>query len=330
MGKEDEGFFRLKKKVTFDEILKGEVTELPESDLCFQNENIIAQFEYVTAEDEKKIIIKPGVYELSETPSGVEAKKIELRTYDLLEEVDNTSTIINEAKVFFSKLDIYEKLKRPKKRGVLLYSSPGMGKTSAISKFCRDFIVEDPGTVVINWPTAEIEAKRVSKFLSVYTEYDPTCTRLILIIEDIGGEEYENAGRPNQVDSGMLNLLDGVNVTFRLPTFIVATTNHPENLLGALADRPGRFDLMLELEPPTLKEKIKLLEFIAKRACTEEEKKSLDSQGAKKFSIAHLEEVVIRSLLHNKSIPIVVEELIDHAEKFKKGFSKKSDMGIGF
>src|SRR5690606_31658097 len=159
--------------------------------------------------------------------------------------------IFKEARTFFSRLHVYEKLNRPKKRSVLLYSAPGMGKTSAIEKFCHDAINEDAGTVVLVWPTSEIEPDSVARFLSQSSEYNDKCTRLILIIEDIGGGEREGSHSRSGVTSGLLNLLDGVGLTFRLPTFIIATTNHPENLLSSLANRPGRFDLMAELQAPS-------------------------------------------------------------------------------
>ena len=328
MAKKD-GKFKLIKRTLFSELEEG--AELPESDLCFQNEDVIAQFEYVKEdEDEEKYEIKPGIYTFTRTASGIRPAKTEFRKQRLLESIDNTKVIMNEAKTFFSRLHIYKELNRPEKRGVLLYSAPGMGKTSAIAKFSNDFLEEDPGTVVLNWPTSEIEADQISKFLSINSEYTKECTRLIFVIEDIGGGERENHGQSNQVDSGLLNLLDGVDVTFKLPTFIVATTNHPENLLGALADRPGRFDLMIELGPPSTEEKIQLTEFIAKRDLTAEEKEAFKNSEIKDFSIAHLEEIVVRSLLHDKTLPQVINELIEHRRRFHKSFSKKSDIGMGF
>lgn len=329
MAKKRDGRFKLIKKTKFSEIKKG--FELPESDLCFQNDEVIAQFEYVKDDEEDiKYEIKPGMYTLVNTPAGVRPKKTKFRKQKLLESVTNTKQIMHEAQTFFSRLDVYKKLNRPMKRGVLLYSHPGMGKTSAIAKFSNDFCKEDKGTVVFNWPTSDIDADDVARFLSVNSIYTKKCTRLILIIEDIGGGERENHGHSNQVDSGLLNLLDGVDVTFKLPTFIVATTNHPENLLGALADRPGRFDLMLKLEPPTKEEKVKLTEFIAGRELTDEEKEAFENAKMKDFSIAHLEEIVVRSMLHDKTIPQVIEELIQHRERFEKHFEEKNSMGIGF
>jgi hypothetical protein len=324
-----EGKFKIKKITKFSDLCEGQVLELPESDLCFQNEERIVQMKYERPEEDKKYEIKPGIFTLAQTSMGVITNKVELKKRVLLETVDNTKQILKEAKIFFSKLHIYEKLNRPKKRGVLLYSKPGMGKTSAIEKFCADAFNEDPGTVVFIWPTSEIEADSLVRFLTAGSEYTKECTRLILIIEDIGGGERDGDQGRSGVDSGLLNLLDGVGVTFKLPTFIVATTNHPENLLESLADRPGRFDLMLELTPPNSDERAALLQFISKRDLTQDEIEAIKHKSAEKFSIAHLEEIAVRSELHDKSYPQVIKELIEHSARYERAFSKKSSMGMG-
>jgi hypothetical protein len=324
-----EGKFKVKKITHFKDLAEGQIHELPESDLCFQNEHTIVQMKYERSEDDKKYEVKPGIYTLAESPAGLQTIKMELKQRGLLEAFNNTKKIIGEARTFFSKLDVYERLKRPKKRGVLLYSKPGMGKTSAIEKFCSDFVKEDVGTVVIIWPTSDVEADSVCRFLSTRSEYTSDCTRLVLIIEDIGGGERDGDRGRSAVDSGLLNLLDGVGVTFKLPTFIVATTNHPENLLESLADRPGRFDLMIELMPPTLAEKQALLAFISMRELNDEEKECIGLKGTENFSIAHLEEVAVRSLLHDKTYKQVVVELIEHSKRFKNNFEEKRGLGLG-
>lgn len=329
MAENIEGKFVVKKITKFENLSEGQELELPESDLCFQNEKAIIQMKYIRPEEDTKYEVKPGIFTFSDTPSGIVLTKVELKVRDLLTSVDNTTKIINEAKTFFSRLHIYEKLQRPKKRGVLLFSRPGMGKTSAIEKVCSEFMKEDPGTVVILWPTSEIEADSVVRFFTSRSRYDDSCTRLILIIEDIGGGERDGDRGTSPVDSGLLNLLDGVGLTFRLPTFIVATTNHPENLLESLADRPGRFDLMLELLPPTKEEKVALLTFISKRELTDEEKEAIGSKGTEEFSIAHLEEVAVRALLHDKTYPAVIKELVEHSKRYKRAFDKDRTLGLG-
>lgn len=328
MAENIEGKFLIKKITKFSELVEGQVVEMPESDLCFQNDNLIVQMKYERPEEDRKYEIEPGIFTLVETSSGLATAKMELKKRGLLESFDNTKQIIKEAQTFFNKLDVYEKLGRPKKRGVLLYSRPGLGKTSAIEKFCSDAVAEDKGTVVIVWPTSDIEADQVCRFLTTRSEYTEECTRLVLIIEDIGGGERDGDHGRMAVDSGLLNLLDGVGVTFKLPTFIVATTNHPENLLESLADRPGRFDLMLQLSPPNYEQRVELLTFISKRDLSDDEKESIGMKGTEEFSIAHLEEVAIRSLLHDKTYKQVIEELVNHSKRYKKNFEDRK--GLGF
>jgi ATP-dependent 26S proteasome regulatory subunit len=225
---------------------------------------------------------------------------------------------------------VYEQLERQKKRGVLVYSSPGMGKSSTIAHFSSESLKEDPGTVVVVWPTSKIDADDVTDFLAASTKFSKRATKMILILEDIGGSEHENRG-PRGVDSGILNLLDGVSVAFKLPTFIVATTNHPENLLSSLADRPGRFDLMIELKAPAYQERIKLLEFIAKRNLSDEEKEVFKSKDCDSLSIAHLDEIVVRSLLHGKTLKQTLREVLDHKKNVADAFEKAKKLGgIGF
>lgn len=326
----DEGKFLLKKKTLFKDMAAGLENELPESDLCFQDGENIYQYKFEKPEDEREYEIKPGSFVFTKTMSGLQLVKLNFKKRALLETSKNTARIMAEAKKFFGRLHVYEKLQRPKKRGVLLYSAPGMGKTSSIEKVCSDLMIEDPGTVIIVWPTSEIEADDIVKLLSTNSRYTDECTRMVLIIEDIGGGERESHRSNTAVDSGLLNLLDGVGMVFKLPTFIIATTNHPENLLASLADRPGRFDLMLKLLPPSHIEKIALMEFICKRPITVEEAASLNTKGSEEFSVAHLEEIAVRAELDDKSHAQVIEEMINHTKLFKKDFAERDKtMGMG-
>lgn len=331
MSSLNEGKFVLKKKTKFADMAAGTEQELPESDLCFQDGEHVYQYKFEKPEDEREYEITPGSFVLTKTMQGLQLIPLAFKKRALLETSSNTARIMAEAKKFFTRLHVYEKLQRAKKRGVLLYSAPGMGKTSAIEKVCADLMAEDAGTVVVVWPTSEIEADDIVKLLSTNSRYATECTRMVLIIEDIGGGEREGHPSRSGVDSGLLNLLDGVGVVFQLPTFIIATTNHPENLLASLADRPGRFDLMLKLQPPSHSEKIALMKFICKRDLNQEEQDCLGIKGSEEFSVAHLEEIAVRAELDDKTHAEVIQEMIDHTKLFKRDFEdKKGRMGMGF
>lgn len=320
------GNFTLLKKTKFSEI--DDTTKLPKSDLALQEDGFLYQFQFNEADKPEKKKVTPGIWSMKPVPGGLTLVETELGKKRLLLDAVNATSIINEAKIFFSRLDVYERLGRQKKRGVLIYSAPGLGKSSTISHFCTETSKHDPGTVVMIWPTSKIDSDDVLDFLSTGSTYTKKCTKLILVLEDIGGGEHEG-GRSRQVDAGLLNLLDGVSDVFKLPTFIIATTNHPENLLASLADRPGRFDLMLELQPPSGEERVKLLEFIANRELTPEEKTVFLDKKCDGLSIAHLDEIVVRSLLHDRTLEQTLREILDHRKNVKAAFEKARD-SLGF
>jgi SpoVK/Ycf46/Vps4 family AAA+-type ATPase len=123
-------------------------------------------------------------------------------------------------------------------------------------------------------------------------------------------------------------MLDGVGNVFKLPTFIVATTNHPEQLMASLSDRPGRFDRFIELLPPSPEERVRLFEFVAKRSATEEEATAIKDKKANGLSAAHITEIVIRHRLTDKSIYVIVKEMLEHSLNVKNNFSINTDIGF--
>jgi hypothetical protein len=322
--------FELIQTTPLDAIDRGEVKQLPQSDLCIQTPNVIAQYRFKEDDGEgKKYKIKPGVWTLAETNIGMTLKKLKLKTHDLLQTASNTTLIKKEANLFFEKIDVYKKFNKDPKRAILLYSKPGQGKSSTISQVSDDFIKEDSGTVVIFWDTSSIRPGSVNDFLSTSSEFSKKCTRLLFVMEDIGGGNVEEYHGPRSADSGLLELLDGASVSFSIPTFIIATTNTPESLLKSLADRPGRFDQMFELPGPDANERVELAEHIAKRKVTDEEKEALMSKDADGLSIAHISEVVIRSELHDKTFGQVINEMKNHTKKVEAAFQKaQSKMGL--
>lgn len=325
------GKFKVINRTSLAALAEGMVKELPESDLTIQSDTHLIQLEYNEKERErKKFIIKTGCFSMSDTSMGVILEKFELREYELLKTIDNTSMILTERDRFFNKLDVYKTLKRDPKRAILLCSPPGVGKTATINDVIKSSLKEE-GTAAVIWDTSEIRASSVNKFFLSRSTFHKDVKRLILIIEDIEGGTSEDDYSSKGINSSLLNFLDGVGNPFKgIPTFIIATTNNPERSVGALIDRPGRFDKVIEMKTPNAKECYELLVFIRKEEKKEDEMKKAAELAAKnEFSIAHLQEAVVRSLLDDITVKAAVEQLVDHKKRFNEGFSKKQKGTLG-
>jgi ATP-dependent 26S proteasome regulatory subunit len=324
-----DSFFKVKKVTRMSELVNGTDVTIPESDVTFQTQNEIIQLDLIEEDIPKeKYKIKPGVFIFEMTNNGIILSDIELRQNKMLETVSATNQITTEGNKFFNKLDLYKKRSLIPKRAILLTSPPGIGKTAAINLTCLKYRELDDKTCVIVWNTAGVKSKDVLDFFMAAAEFEEV-SKMIMVMEDIGGGSVDEYDGPRGVDASMLNLLDGVGNPFQnVPTFIVATTNHPEQVAEALIDRPGRFDKCIELEAPTEKEVRQLYEFFLEKELDEDTIKAAGIAAKNNFSIAHINESVTRAELDDTTILEAVQSLVDHKKKFKKAFSKSKGMSI--
>lgn len=328
---EEKGKFKTINIVKLEDLCDKSVKELPESDLTIQTDTHLVQMEYEEKEREhKKYLIKPGCFVMTDTSMGMTLEKFKLRDYTLLETIDNTSIIISEEEKFFNKLDIYKKLNRNPKRSILLCSPPGVGKSASINRVCKRALEKD-GTAVIYWDTSEIRASSVNKFFLNRSKFSSKVKRLFMVIEDIEGGTTEDDHGSRGTPTSLLNFLDGVGNPFKgVPTLIIATTNNPERSVGALIDRPGRFDKVIELKTPSKKECVELLKFITKKEeLSEDELEAAATAAKNEFSIAHLQEASDRSELDDISIKEAVDQLVQHKKRFKEAFAKAPQKKMG-
>jgi hypothetical protein len=197
------------------------------------------------------------------------------------------------------------------------------GKSTAITKVANKYTADGKTSVII-WHTDKFEAYQVKDFIKSF-EYVGV-EKIILIAEDIGGIEVEAAKMKS--DSSLLSLLDNQEKTFKIPTFILATTNYPANFMGNLTNRPNRFDDKIEVGYPTSEQRSALLQFFGKEMATENALKSIATNKAKEFSPAHIREVVIRAKIYDKTLDEVIIEMIQEIENYKNLFEKSTRMGF--
>jgi hypothetical protein len=138
------------------------------------------------------------------------------------------------------------------KRGVLLYGPPGTGKTLTV----RRLLARTPGTTVVLLTGSGI------RFVSAAAEIARTFEPSIVVLEDIDLVAMERHTSPQPLLFEVLEALDGLDGDADVA--FLMTTNRVEVLERALAERPGRVDLAVEIPLPQRAERERLLRHYAR------------------------------------------------------------------
>jgi hypothetical protein len=140
------------------------------------------------------------------------------------------------------------------KRGLLLYGPPGTGKTHTV-RFLASALPE--ATVIV---LTGLSMKLVGPAIELARALQPS----IVVLEDVdliaGHREQGEGSQPLlfEVLEGMDGLATDADVAF------VLTTNRPDLLEPALAQRPGRIDLAVEVPLPDVEARRALLRLYAR------------------------------------------------------------------
>ena len=164
--------------------------------------------------------------------------------------------------------------------------------------------------------------------ITMFMDAKPTDAKLVvLVIEDIGGTglEGQDTGR---VTPQLLNFLDGNVDAFKIPTLIIGTTNYLDNVGEVLNNRPGRFDVVMQVKPPSDEETVWIVEQFIKRDLTGAEKKVFKG---KNLTPAYAKEVVVRSELNDITLEAAVAEITEQRKKAEKRSHTAARTGnVGF
>ncbi|KAF9571241.1 hypothetical protein EC968_000837 [Mortierella alpina] len=142
--------------------------------------------------------------------------------------------IVNDAKEFFASESWYAERGLPFRRGLLLYGSPGTGKTSFIHALAGELGLN---IYVVNLSSKNLTDDTLSELVS------DTPSRCLLLIEDVDAAFVQRESKDAATGitfSGLLNSVDGVSA--QEGRMLCMTTNHLDRLDEALI-RPGRVDV---------------------------------------------------------------------------------------
>jgi len=137
--------------------------------------------------------------------------------------------------------------------------------------------------------------------------------------------------------STFLNLLDGIESAVNRGLLLIATTNHPEALNPAVNNRPGRFDVVIEIPCP---DRAARLAFFT-RKLPELSAAILDELTRKTegLSYAHLQEILRQSGLSaiaagrsartDADLMKAAQRVYHSHEEARRGFPAKSETPFG-
>ncbi|MDE8667958.1 ATP-binding protein [Pseudarthrobacter sp. H3Y2-7] len=136
------------------------------------------------------------------------------------------------------------------KRGILLYGRPGTGKTHTV----RHLLSLSEGSTAILLSGGSLA--RISDAARMARALQPS----IVVLEDCDliAEDRSFGHGPQPLLFEVLDAMDGLDPDADVA--FVLTTNRPDMLERALAQRPGRVDLAVEIPLPAHAERVRLLE----------------------------------------------------------------------
>lgn len=314
------GKFKLKSKTNLNDVAVD--SEIQESDYAIVNDKCeLLQYEYIEPEEHKRVYeVTPGIWTIKQNSGKLVLERTQFTSDAILDEFVHTKNISDKVELFFKKKDIYKKHNyEVPRRGMLLYGTAGTGKSTAIKKLAVQHS-KDNCTAIIIWPTDAFEAYDVKNFISSF-DYKGV-DKMILVAEDIGGVEIDQVRMKS--DSSLLSLLDNVEKTFSIPVMIIATTNFPENFLGNLTNRRGRFDDKIEVHPPNGDQRAQLLKYFTNNEVSEALLEEIKKNKYKALTPADLKDIAIRKDLYDKTYEECLSELMEDIALYEKNFSKKS------
>jgi hypothetical protein len=173
------------------------------------------------------------------------------------------------------------------KRGILLYGRPGTGKTHTV----RHLLSLGEGSTAILLSGGSLA--RIAEAARMARALQPS----IVVLEDCDliAEDRSFGHGPQPLLFEVLDAMDGLDRDADVA--FVLTTNRPDMLERALAQRPGRVDLAVEIPLPAHAERVRLLELYGRRVAFSPEALAAAAEQTEGTTASFARELVRRAVV---------------------------------
>jgi hypothetical protein len=223
--------------------------------------------------------LRPGVYEIAQTDSGVVFQEIPVKTEGLIRfPQSNSETVIEDIQKFWQREHLFREFNLTYKRGILVYGPPGSGKSCTLQFLCADVIAR--GGIVVKFNHPYLFSQGMRKMRDIEPE-----TPVVGLMEDLDSLLEHHS------ETEVLNILDGIDSIDRI--VFLASTNYPERLGGRIVNRPSRFDKRVFIGHPNDESRSLYLHFLLEDKGSHGVDIACWAADTRGFSIAHLKELFI-------------------------------------
>lgn len=245
--------------------------------------------------------LKPGIYGLDVKNDMFGGYKLCLcrlePKHDTTVSVGVADYIANEVKKFRASRAKYHRHGLLHKRGFLLHGEPGTGKTMAAMLAIERCIAA--GDVAIIASPAQFVREAVGSIRKVEPDLP-----LICLWEDI--DNWAKKGARSDRRRAMTSFLDGDGQADNIVH--IATTNFFSALDPAFANRPGRFDDVLEIKAPDAETRFKYLKTLVPDPALEPIVREL-ADKSDGFLLAHLKDSLVSVFALEHSVDSTIARL---------------------